>query len=34
MTSLNILFDVYDDIKLKNTESYITNSKIDKEKNE
>ncbi|GAA0123087.1 ABC transporter permease [Clostridium butanoliproducens] len=32
MTSLNILFDVYDDIKLKNTESYITSGKIDKEK--
>ncbi|WP_291580294.1 ABC transporter permease [Clostridium sp. UBA6640] len=32
MTSLNVLFDVYDDIKLKNTESYITSGKLDKEK--
>ncbi|WP_454054619.1 ABC transporter permease [Clostridium sp. Marseille-Q7071] len=32
MTSLDILFDVYDDIKLKNTESYITSGRIDKEK--
>ncbi|ARC84315.1 ftsX-like permease family protein [Clostridium argentinense CDC 2741] len=32
MTSLDILFDIYDDIKLKNTESYITSGKVDKEK--